>query len=180
MSGRWIRLLLLIIGGLILVFIWTSLEEEKLKKETLEQDPIPEKQEGPRILSTEEQGVEPESIEKERERSPLADELHSSEHGEMEDLKIVHTLIDHYISFFHGAPTGTHQEIIQQLTGKNGRGLAPLPSDHSAINREGFLIDRNGFPYQFHNLSRYEIEIRATGPDRKHWTSDDLIYLPNK
>lgn len=69
---------------------------------------------------------------------------------------------------------GSHEEIIEQMCGKNAKKLAVLPPDLHCINAEAQLLDRWGTPYFFHPLSGQVMEILSAGPDRQFWTEDDI------
>jgi hypothetical protein len=111
------------------------------------------------------------------ERSPLADGLNAPAGTVDEDLRIVATLIEVFRSNFprEGNPTGSNAEITAALTGRNRLRLALVPPDHPALNARGELCDRWGTPFFFHSESRVQTEIRSAGPDRKHWTEDDVV-----
>ena len=40
----------------------------------------------------------------------------------------------------------------------------------------GELIDRWGTPFFFHQLSREFMQVRSAGPDRRHFTADDVLW----
>jgi len=88
----------------------------------------------------------------------------------------VRTTFRNYSARFGGNPVGTNQEITRMLNGANP-GKTPLlqPEDGLQVNDRGELVDNWGTPFFFHQLSRTEIEIHSAGPDRKMWTSDDLV-----
>ena len=110
-------------------------------------------------------------------RSTLADELNAPSGGIHADLKIVSILIDTFRSNFPGSgnPTGTNAEITASLLGRNRLRLSILPADHPALNAAGELCDRWGTPFFFHAESGIRMDVRSAGPDRKHWTADDIV-----
>ncbi len=85
-------------------------------------------------------------------------------------------VINQYASMFGGNPVGTNPEITKALNGSNPK-QARLINEESGlrINGRGELVDYWGTPFFFHQLSGTEMEIRSAGPDRKMWTSDDLV-----
>lgn len=109
-------------------------------------------------------------------RSPLADRLNAPDRNARSDVAIVAELFANYLEIFRKLPVGTNPEITAALAGDNARALAPLPADHAAINAAGELVDRWGTPYFFHHVSREIMEIRAAGPDRRHFTGDDTVW----
>jgi hypothetical protein len=91
-------------------------------------------------------------------------------------LENMRSLFRQYSSRFGGNPVGTNPEITATLTGNNpGHVVFLKPEDGMRLNERGELIDNWGTPYFFHQLSRTEMEIHSAGPDRKMWTSDDLV-----
>ena len=81
-----------------------------------------------------------------------------------------------YAARFGGNPVGDNAEITAALTGQNVRQQVFVTSDDGLrTDRQGRLVDNWGTPYFFHQLSRTETEIRSAGPDKRMWTSDDLV-----
>jgi hypothetical protein len=79
-------------------------------------------------------------------------------------------------SRFGGNPVGTNPEITRFLNGQNpGHVVFLQPEDGLRINEHGELVDNWNTPFFFHQLSRDLMEIHSAGPDRKMWTSDDLV-----
>jgi hypothetical protein len=72
-------------------------------------------------------------------------------------------------------PTGTNAEIMKAVMGGNKKGAQLGPPTGMALNAEGELVDRWGTPVFFHQMSGNEMEIRSAGPDRKLYTSDDVV-----
>jgi hypothetical protein len=64
------------------------------------------------------------------------------------------------------------------LGGQNPMKYATLPANHPAFSPDGRLRDRWGTPYFVHPVAPGSFEIRSAGPDRKMFTSDDLIADP--
>jgi hypothetical protein len=89
--------------------------------------------------------------------------------------KVAHAIHD-YASMFGGNPVGTNPEITAALNGNNPRQANFIsPEDGMRVNGNGELVDPWGTPFFFHQLSGSLTEIRSAGPDRKMWTSDDLV-----
>jgi hypothetical protein len=91
-------------------------------------------------------------------------------------LENMRTVFRQYALRFGGNPVGSNPEITAALNGQNARQVVFLnPDDGMQINARGELVDNWGTPYFFHQLSATEMEIHSAGPDRKMWTSDDLV-----
>lgn len=91
----------------------------------------------------------------------------------MENMRAV---FHQYSAQFGGNPVGINRDITAALNGENARQIVFInPEDGQRINERGQLVDNWGTPFFFHQLSRSEMEIHSAGPDRKMWTSDDLI-----
>jgi hypothetical protein len=96
--------------------------------------------------------------------------------GAYEDVQSVGILLEEFRRAFGAMPTGElNDEIVRRLQGGNPKGIAVLPKTHPAINAQGELIDRWGTPYRFHPESSWETTIRSAGPDKKMWSSDDIL-----
>jgi hypothetical protein len=81
-----------------------------------------------------------------------------------------------YNQRFGGNPVGSNREITASLAGQNPHQAVFINADDGMrVNGRGELVDNWDTPYFFHQLSRTEIEIRSAGPDRRMWTSDDLV-----
>lgn len=81
-----------------------------------------------------------------------------------------------YYAQFRENPVGDNAEISRALTGENPKQVVFVqPEDGLKLNSLGQMIDHWGTPIFFHSLSRSEMEIRSAGPDRRMWTSDDLM-----
>jgi hypothetical protein len=72
-------------------------------------------------------------------------------------------------------PEGTNAEIMRKLLGANFAHVRFELPEGQTLNEKGELLDRWGTPYFFHQLSAKEMEIRSAGPDRKIYTSDDIV-----
>jgi hypothetical protein len=90
-------------------------------------------------------------------------------------LENMRTTIRQYGAMFGGNPVGTNPEITRALMGNNPKHINFLKDDGNRVNSNGELVDGWGTPYFFHQLSGSEMEIRSAGPDRKMWTTDDLV-----
>ena len=81
-----------------------------------------------------------------------------------------------FCSQFGANPVGTNPEITSALNGGNSKQVVLIdPEDGLRINERGELIDNWGTPFFFHQVSAKEMEIRSAGPDRRLWTTDDLV-----
>ncbi|MDA7882244.1 hypothetical protein N9A94_08050 [Akkermansiaceae bacterium] len=69
-----------------------------------------------------------------------------------------------------------NEAITSFLRGDNPEKIAWIPPNHSAINQDGELVDRNGVPVFFHRESGLQFQIRSAGEDQIMWTSDDVVY----
>lgn len=96
------------------------------------------------------------------------------------DLQIISDVLETFRTNFPalGNPVGENSEITTVLTGGNPLHLAFIPRNHPAIDSHGALCDRWSTPFFFHQLSSSQMEIRSAGPDRKLWTSDDVVLTP--
>jgi hypothetical protein len=102
--------------------------------------------------------------------------LNAPVHDARHDLGILAELFAHYQGEFRELPVGNNAEITAALAGDNTRAYAILPADHPAINADGELTDRWGTPYFFHQLAGNLMEIRSSGPDRRRYTADDVLW----
>lgn len=94
----------------------------------------------------------------------------------LDDVESVSLLLQEFRRAFGAMPVGElNEEIVRRLQGENPRGLAVLPKTHPAINAEGELLDRWGTPYRFHPESSWMMTVRSAGPDKRMWTSDDIL-----
>lgn len=91
-------------------------------------------------------------------------------------LENVRTAFRNFGSTFGGNPVGTNLEITRALAGENRRQINFInPEAGLRVNDRGEMIDPWGTPFFFHQLSGTEMEIHSAGPDRKMWTTDDLV-----
>jgi hypothetical protein len=90
-------------------------------------------------------------------------------------LEALRLMFRNYGQRFRGNPVGNNAEITSSLKGRNPGNADYLADGIHAINDKGELCDAWGTPYFFHQLSGTEMEIRSAGPDKKMWTSDDLV-----
>jgi hypothetical protein len=72
-------------------------------------------------------------------------------------------------------PVGTNAEIMKAVMGGNPVNARLGPPEGQSLNEQGELVDKWGTPYFFHQMSKDHMEIRSAGPDRKMWTSDDVV-----
>ena len=113
--------------------------------------------------------------------SSLAAELNSPNHPPERDLEIIHALLRQYLKRLHnrqGHPIGDDIDLVEVLTGRNPMHQVILPPNHPAISSDGHLRDRWGTPYFVHPRGNNFFEIRSAGPDKKLFTSDDIIEAP--
>jgi hypothetical protein len=73
-----------------------------------------------------------------------------------------------------GNPVGDNAEITRALLGDNLKQIKLTVPHGTQLNGTGELCDIWGTPYFFHQISGTQMEIRSAGPDRKHWTADDI------
>lgn len=91
-------------------------------------------------------------------------------------LENVRSAFRNFRSKYTSNPVGTNEEITRALNGENpGQTRFLRLEDGMRLNAAGELIDAWGTPYFFHQLSATEMEIHCAGPDKKMWTSDDLV-----
>jgi hypothetical protein len=91
-------------------------------------------------------------------------------------LQNMRSAVRQYSLRFGGNPSGNNLEITAALNGKNARQTVFInPDDGLRVNDRGELIDNWDTPFFFHQVSATVMEIYSAGPDRKMWTSDDLV-----
>lgn len=91
-------------------------------------------------------------------------------------LQNMRSAVRDYSGRFGGNPVGNNREITARLNGGNSKQVVFLKEeDGMRINERGELVDNWGTPFFFHQISATEMEIHSAGPDRKMWTSDDLV-----
>lgn len=91
-------------------------------------------------------------------------------------LENMRSALRQYSSRFGGNPVGNNREITAALNGHNaGQATFVSPDDGLRVNERGELVDNWGTPFFFHQISGTLMEIHSAGPDRKMWTSDDLV-----
>jgi hypothetical protein len=99
----------------------------------------------------------------------------------LDDVQSVTTLLEEYRRAFGAMPFGEfNDEIVRHLQGQNPKGVAVLPKTHRSLNKNGELIDRWGVPYRFHPDSAWQISVRSAGPDKRMWTTDDILSHPEQ
>ena len=105
-----------------------------------------------------------------------ADRLNAPTQTARDDVQLLASLLQLYRNLSHRTnPVGNNAEITAVLTGKNILGYAFIPPDSPVINSHGELCDRWGTPYFFHQISGTTMQVRSAGPDRRHWTNDDVV-----
>jgi len=90
------------------------------------------------------------------------------------DVEKIRLSLRDYRTVMKENPVGTNAEITKALNGSNPKQARLLPETYT-MNGDGELVDRWGTPYFFHQLSKERMEIRSAGPDKRMWTSDDII-----
>ncbi len=98
-----------------------------------------------------------------------------------EDLAALADLTKNYLQSVPPArrpALGFNQDLARVLTDRENLGDSALPASHPALV-DGLLIDRWGTPWQVHPLSVDILQIRSAGPDRRLYTTDDLV-APNQ
>jgi len=99
--------------------------------------------------------------------------VHSPE--ALKDIEDIQFMLRDYRTRLGDNPTGTNAEIMKEVMGGNRVQAKLGPPEGQKLNDEGELLDRWGAPYFFHQLSKNEMEIRSSGPDRAMWTNDDIV-----
>jgi hypothetical protein len=108
-----------------------------------------------------------------------ADRLNAPTQTARDDVQLLVSVLQLYRNLSHRAnPVGNNAEITAVLTGKNILGYAFIRPGSPAINAKGELCDRWGTPYFFHQISGTIMQVRSAGPDRQHWTDDDVVAGP--
>ena len=106
----------------------------------------------------------------------MLDDLNGAAHETTVDLQLLHKAISSYHRIFQQNPVaGENREVVEALTGRNLHRLVFINPRHSALNRDGELLDRWGTPFRFHPVSRSLMEFSSAGPDRSFGTNDDVI-----
>ena len=93
----------------------------------------------------------------------------------LKDIEDIQFMLRDYRTRLGDNPTGTNAEIMKEVMGGNRVQARLGPPEGQKLNDEGELLDRWGAPYFFHQLSKNEMEIRSSGPDRAMWTADDVV-----
>ncbi len=94
----------------------------------------------------------------------------------LDDVQSVGMMLEEFRRAFGAMPVGElNDEIVRRLQGENPKGIAVLPKKHPAISADGELLDRWGTPFRFHPESAWVMTVRSAGPDKKMWTSDDIL-----
>ena len=112
------------------------------------------------------------------ERNPMIEEfgaVRGTTRGDLEALRDVVRECQLLMKNFDRFHLPGNQEIVKFLQGFNPEKLAWIPEEFSFLNDKGELVDRLGIPVFFHRLSGMRFEYRSAGPDREHWTADDII-----
>ncbi len=110
--------------------------------------------------------------------SPLAAELDAPGGDAMRDVQALHGLIRQYLRMLHsrqGLPIGDDIDLARVLTGHNPMKRVFIPVGNPALSPDGHLRDRWGTPYFIHPVGYGAFEVRSAGPDRKMFTSDDVV-----
>ena len=103
-------------------------------------------------------------------------ELNNPEQDPVEDIQILTSAIATYRQIFRENPiAGENREVVEALTGNNPYRMMFIDPAHPAINSSKELVDRWKVPYEFHPVSRDNMEIRSAGLDRQFGTGDDIM-----
>jgi hypothetical protein len=92
-----------------------------------------------------------------------------------EELEQVGLMLRDYRTLMQENPVGTNAEIMAALMGGNPKHARLGPPVGQALNEHGELLDQWGTPYFFHQMSAKVMEIRSAGPDKRMWSSDDIV-----
>lgn len=92
-----------------------------------------------------------------------------------EELEQVGLMLRDYRTLMKENPVGTNAEIMAALMGGNPKHARLGPPGGAGLNDQGELLDQWGTPYFFHQMSAQVMEIHSAGPDKKMWTSDDVV-----
>lgn len=137
--------------------------------------PVVEPLRSPSEAETAQRGGMPSALLEPKRTEPAAPEPVEEVTGPADELENVQFMVRGFRDALGENPVGNNLEITKALLGDNTRQVKmPLPVG-SRLNDQGELTDRWGSPYFFHQLSAKEMEIRSAGPDRRMWTSDDLL-----
>lgn len=113
-----------------------------------------------------------------RQGSPLAAKLNAPGQTPEADVRVVRELIGQYLSAMQGKPgrpIGDNADLTRALAGNNRLKLVVVPPGHPAIGASGRMLDRWGTPYHVHPEGGGHFGVRSAGPDRKLFTTDDVI-----
>ena len=91
------------------------------------------------------------------------------------ELDKVRLMLRDYRTLYHENPVGTNAEIMKAVMGGNEAKARLGPPEGQGLNEQGELVDNWGTPYFFHQISKSSMEVRSAGPDRRMWTTDDLV-----
>lgn len=100
----------------------------------------------------------------------------------IEDVRKLHYVTGGYFSVIKDPsrfPVGGNADLAAALRGENPNREVFLRPDHPVFSAGGLLVDRWGTPLVVHPEGWRQIELRSAGPDRKPYTTDDLVILPN-
>ena len=156
--------IVLVAGSIFMIDPWSADAGEQTKR--IEEPPFEEETEVP------EPGVKLIS------GNPLIDQYGTTAEGVREDLAILRDVVSHcqtLIKDFDRFHLPDNPAIVKFMQGSNPQKLAWIPRASKFVNEKGELVDRFGSPVFFHRLSGLRFEYRSAGPDRKHWTADDVI-----
>tara|TARA_B100000927_G_scaffold202988_1_gene164574 strand:+ start:3926 stop:4624 length:699 start_codon:yes stop_codon:yes gene_type:complete len=104
------------------------------------------------------------------------DGLNDPEREPVEDIQLLTSAVASYRQIFRENPiAGENREVVEALTGNNPYQMMFIDPSHPAINSNNELMDRWKVPYQFHPVSRDQMEIRSAGVDRQFGTADDIM-----
>ena len=100
----------------------------------------------------------------------------------IDDLRKLHRVIIGYFSVVKDSsknPIGGNADLAAALRGENPNQEIFVPAGHPVFSADGLILDRWNTPLIVHPEAWRELELRSAGPDRKPYTPDDLLLLPN-
>lgn len=94
-----------------------------------------------------------------------------------EQTSIVGQMLIDYWTSTHSLPTGEWSEVVEQLAGKNGKGLVMVPASHPSIGSGGFCSSPQQPKIILHVISCKDciFQLIYCGKDGLAYTEDDLI-----
>lgn len=108
--------------------------------------------------------------------SPL-DALLKPHTSPQEQTAVIGRMLVDYWTTTHTLPTGEWSEMVEQLSGKNPKGLTMFSKSHAAIGKIGFRAGSNEPSVVLHVISCRDgiFQLIYCGKDGLAYTDDDLI-----